>query len=84
MFFSNANVTAYVDGNGQRTEEITFRADEHQTITMKLPNGVKFHNVTTGKTSRAGAEVVGSGETRFYLSAPLTQTADDRVHGLQR
>ena len=76
MSFSNGNVTAYVDGNGQRTEEITFRADAQQTITMKLPKGVKFHNVTTGKTSSAGAEVVVSGETRFYLSAPLTQTAD--------
>lgn len=76
MSFSNGNATAYVDGNGQRTEEITFRADAQQTITMKLPKGVKFHNVTTGKTSSAGAEVVVSGGTRFYLSAPLTQTAD--------
>lgn len=76
MSFSNGNVTAYVDGNSQRTEEITFRADAQQTITMKLPKGVKFHNVTTGKTSSAGAEVVVSGGTRFYLSAPLTQTAD--------
>lgn len=76
MSFSNGNVTAYVDGNGQRTEEITFRADAQQTITMKLPKGVKFHNVTTGKTSSAGAEVVVSGGTRFYLSAPLTQTPD--------
>lgn len=76
MSFSNGNVTAYVEGNGQRTEEITFRADVQQTITMKLPKGVKFHNVTTGKTSNAGAEVVVSGGTRFYLSAPLTQTAD--------
>lgn len=76
MSFSNGNVTAYVDGNDQRTEEITFRADAQQTITMKLPKGVKFHNVTTGKTSSAGAEVVVSGGTRFYLSAPLTQTAD--------
>lgn len=76
MSFSNGNVTAYVDGNSQRTEEITFRADAQQMITMKLPKGVKFHNVTTGKTSSAGAEVVVSGGTRFYLSAPLTQTAD--------
>lgn len=76
MSFSNANVTAYVDGNVQRTEEITFMADALQTITMKLPDGVKFHNVTTGKTSKAGADVEVSGGTKFYLSAPLTQTAD--------
>ena len=76
MSFSNANVTAYVEGNEQRTEVITFQADTLQTITMKLPAGVKFHNVTTGKTSKAGADVEVSGGTKFYLSAPLTQTAD--------
>lgn len=76
MSFSKANVTAYVDGNSQRTEEITFKADTQQTITMKLPEGVKFHNVTTGKTSKAGAEVEVCGGTKFYLSAPLTQTKD--------
>ena len=76
MSFSKANVTAYVDGNSQRTEEITFKADTQQTITMKLPEGVKFHNVTTGKISKAGAEVEVCGGTKFYLSAPLTQTKD--------
>ena len=76
MSFSKANVTAYVEGNEQRTEVITFQADTLQTITMKLPVGVKFHNVTTGNTSKAGAEVEVSGGTKFYLSAPLTQTAD--------
>lgn len=76
MSFSDADVTAYIDGNGQRTKEITFQADALQTITMKLPDGVKFHNVTTGKTSKAGADVEVAGGTKFYLSAPLTQTAD--------
>lgn len=76
MSFSDADVTAYIDGNSQRTKEITFKADELQTITMKLPKGVKFHNVTTGKTSAAGASVEVSGGTKFYLSAPLTQAED--------
>jgi hypothetical protein len=76
MSFSNSSVTAYVDGNEQRTEEVTFNADTLQTITMNLPDGVKFHNVTTGKTSKAGASVEVAGGTKFYLSAPLTQTAD--------
>lgn len=76
MSFSKANVTAYVDGDRQRTEEITFRADTMQTIIMKLPEGVKLHNITTGKTSKAGAEVELCGGTKFYLSAPLTQTQD--------
>ena len=76
MSFSKSNVIAYVDGNVQRTEEITFKADVQQTITMKLPEGVKFHNVTTGKTSKTGADVEVCGGTKFYLSAPLTQTKD--------
>ena len=76
MSFSDADVTAYIDGNSQRTKEITFKADALQSITMKLPDGVKFHNVTTGKTSKAGADVEVTGGTTFYLSAPLTQTAD--------
>lgn len=76
MSFSDADVTAYIDGNSQRTKEITFQADALQTITMKLPDGVKFHNITTGKTSKAGADVEVAGGTKFYLSAPLTQNAD--------
>ena len=76
MSFSNANVTAYVDGNQQRTEEITFHAASQQTITLDLPDGVKLHNVSTGKNSAAGAKVTISGGTRFYLTAPLTQTKD--------
>lgn len=76
MSFSNDNVKAYVDGNSQRTETITFKADELQTITFKLPSGVKLVNVSTGKTSAAGAEVEISGGTQFYLTAPLTQAED--------
>ncbi len=76
MEFSDGDVAAYLDGNIQRTKEITFKADELQGITMKLPDGVKFHNVTTGKTSKAGADVEVSGGTKFYLSAPLTQAED--------
>lgn len=76
MSFTNSKVKAYIDGNEQRTEQITFNADALQTITMKLPSGVKFHNVTTGKTSAAGASVEVSGGTKFYLSAPLTQAED--------
>ena len=76
MSFSDSDVTAYIDGNSQRTKEITFKADELQTITMDLPDGVKLHNVTTGKTSAAGASVEICGGTTFYLTAPLTQAED--------
>ena len=76
MSFSNSNVTAYVDGGQQRTEDITFKASSQQTITMDLPDGVKLHNISTGKTSAAGAKVTIFGGTKFYLTAPLTQTKD--------
>ena len=76
MSFSDDNVKAYVEGNVQRTKTITFKADELQTITFKLPDGVKLVNVTTGKTSKAGADVEICGGTQFYLTAPLTQAED--------
>ena len=73
MSFSESNVKAYVEGNSQRTSVITFKADKLQTITFKLPSGVKLVNVSTGKTSAAGASVEISGGTQFYLTAPLNQ-----------
>ncbi len=73
MSFSDDNVKAYVEGNVQRTKTISFKADELQTITFKLPDGVKLVNVTTGKTSKAGVDVEICGGTQFYLTAPLTQ-----------
>ena len=76
MSFSNNHVKAYQEGQEQRTEDITFMADSLQSITMQLPKGVVFHNLTTGKNSAAGARVTLSGGTKFYLSAPLTQTED--------
>ena len=76
MSFSKNHVKAYQEGQEQRTEDITFTADSLQSITMQLPKGVVFHNLTTGKKSAAGARVTLSGGTKFYLSAPLTQTED--------
>ena len=76
MSFSDGDVKAYVDGNSQRTKDITFKADKLQTITMKLPSGVKLHNLSTGTTSKAGVSVEICGGTKFYLSAPLTQVSD--------
>ena len=79
MEFSDDNVTAYVEGSTQRTKEITFKADVLQTITFKLPSGVKLHNVSTGTTSAAGASVEIPGGTKFYFTAPLTQAQDTGV-----
>ena len=76
MSFSDDDVKAYVEGNVQRTKTITFKADDLQTITFNLPEGVKLVNVSTGKTSAAGASVEICGGTKFYLTAPLSQGVD--------
>lgn len=76
MSFSDADVKAYVEGNTQRTKEITFHAAGQQSVTISLPSGVRFHNVSTGSTSTPGAKVTVKGGTKFYLSAPLTQAED--------
>lgn len=76
MSFSDDDVKAYVDGNVQRTKNITFKADTLQTVTFNLPEGVKLVNISTGKTSAAGASVEISGGTQFYLTAPLSQGVD--------
>ena len=76
MSFSDANVKAYVEGNTQRTKEITFQAAGQQSVTISLPSGVRFHNVSTGSISTPGAKVTIQGGTKFYLSAPLTQAED--------
>ena len=76
MSFSDANVKAYVEGNTQRTKEITFHAVGQQSVTISLPSGVRFHNVSTGSTSTPGVKVTVKGGTKFYLSAPLTQAED--------
>ena len=73
MSFSKDNVKAYIDGNSQRTETITFQADQLQTVTFQLPQGVSLVNVSTGQTSAAGARVEICGGTKFYLTAPLNQ-----------
>lgn len=76
MSFSDGNVKAYVEGNAQRTKEITFQAAGQQSVTISLPTGVRLHNVSTGSTSTPGAKVTIYGGTKFYLSAPLTQAED--------
>ena len=76
MSFSDADVKAYVEGNTQRTKEITFHAASQQSVTISLPSGVRLHNVTSGSTSAPGVKVTVKGGMKFYLSAPLTQAED--------
>ena len=86
MSFSDADVTAYVDGNSQRTKEIIFKADELQSITMKLPSGGTLcptqHRINesavltlVSDTLRAIAEYSRNDRTEFIHTVQETQVA---------
>lgn len=70
MGFSKSTLTAYKDGENQRTEEISVDGNSEHTISFGLQEGVTLHNTTTGATQTGTASIKG-GE-RFYLSAPLS------------
>lgn len=72
--FSKTNVTAYVEGNVQRTENIKFNAgDSANTITIRVPSGITLHNISTGAKVTNGNATIKSGQS-FYISAPLSKT----------
>lgn len=72
--FSKSNVTAYLQGNVQRTENIKFNAgDSANTVTIRVPNGITLHNISTGAKITNGNATIKSGQS-FYISAPLSRT----------
>ncbi len=72
--FSKTNVTAYVEGNVQRTEVIKFNAgDYYNTVTIRVPNGITLHNISTGANVTNGNATIKGGQS-FYISAPLSRT----------
>ena len=72
--FSKSNVTAYVEGNVQRTENIKFTGgDAANTVTIRVPSGITLHNVSTGAKITNGNATIKSGQS-FYISAPLSKT----------
>lgn len=72
--FSKTNVTAYVEGNVQRTEVVKFNAgDYYNTVTIRVPSGITLHNVSTGAKITNGNATLKGGQS-FYISAPLSKT----------
>ena len=72
--FSKTNVTAYVEGNVQRTEVVKFNAgDYYNTVTIKVPSGITLHNVSNGAKITNGNATLKGGQS-FYISAPLSHT----------
>ena len=67
---SKKSVKSYASGTIQRTPNIKFNADTRNSVTMKLPSGIKLVKVS-GKTSGTTGSVKIYGDTTFYLTAPL-------------
>lgn len=72
--FSKSSVTAYVEGNVQRTENIKFNAgDSSNTVVIRVPSGITLHNISTGAKVTNGNATIKGGQS-FYISAPLSKT----------
>ena len=69
LSFSNSNLTAYKEGNIQRTDNITVEGNSEFSISFNLQNGVTLHNITKN-TTMVGNVTVSGGDT-FYLSSSL-------------
>ncbi len=60
----------------QQTPENVFLADEGNSITIKLPKYVTYHNADTGESSaesNGSTQVTIDAGTRFYFTAPLSR-----------
>lgn len=74
LSFSKTNVTAYVNGNEQRTENIKLNAgDASNSVTISVPSGITLHNVSTGAKVTNGKATIKGGQS-FYISASLSRT----------
>ena len=67
---TNKNLTAYLDGNMQRTQSTSVTGSSNYYMTIPLQDGVNLVNETRGTTESGNVNVYG-GDT-FYLRAPLT------------
>lgn len=70
---SKSELTAYVEKDVQRTEEITFQAENGgNTITLSIPKDVTLH-YSSGASVTDGKAVIKNGE-KFWFSAPLSMS----------
>lgn len=67
---SKSDLESYVEGDTQRTENITLGGDDRNVVVFPLPEGVTLHNVSSGAV-QTGNVGVRCGET-FYLTAPMS------------
>lgn len=71
---NDVTLQAYLDGNRQRTDVIQYTSDNQQSVTFTLPEGIKFHKITSsGEETIDSGNVTLSGNMEFYFSAALNQ-----------
>lgn len=68
---SKTALKATYDGSKQVTGTTKLNGDSRNSITIKLPKDVTFHNKTDG-SKQTGGNVRVSGGTSFYFTAPVT------------
>ena len=68
---SKTALKAAYDGSKQVTGTTKLNGDSRNSITIKLPKDVTFHNKTDG-SKQTGGNVRVSGGTSFYFTAPVT------------
>lgn len=69
MSFSDHLLTATIEGGLQKTNTVTFNADNRNSTTVTLQSGVILHNITQN-TEEQGTVIIKGGDS-FYLTAPL-------------
>ena len=72
---SKTALKATYDGGEQVTGTTKLNGDSRNSITIKLPKDVTFHNKTDG-SKQTGGNVRVSGGTSFYFTAPVTVNGD--------
>lgn len=71
---NDVTLQAYLDGNRQKTDVIQYTSDNQQSVTFTLPEGIKFHKITSsGEETIDSGNVTLSGNMEFYFSAALDQ-----------
>ncbi len=72
---SKTALKATYDGSKQVTGTTKLNGDSRNSITIKLPKDVTFHNKTDG-SKQTGGNIRVSGGTSFYFTAPVTVNGD--------
>ena len=68
LSLSSNNQTAFLEGNVQKTKEITLKGDHRNYVNLSLPKEVTYHS-TDGKEQTGGSVSIYGGTT-FWFTAP--------------